>query len=300
MASLKGKIAKIADGQSDLGFDPMGTGQPMLANVPIEQIEPDPDQPRKDVGNIQELMASIKEHGILQPIILSIIAEDQFRLIAGERRFTAAKALGLETVPSLIRTIEEHRRLEVQLVENIHRKELNAIEEASAFQRLIDEFKLSQRQLAQRLGKSPASINQTLRILSLPTEIIDSVQTSERLSRSVLLEIAKLPTAKEQLDYWHQAMNGGITVKEARAKKTGEISAHSPRTRIPIKTVSAVVTVVFEREGVGTEEVRQALREALAFLDEEGEGGGSSGRSPSKSIANSDASSSKRARRGAS
>lgn len=263
MASLKGKIAKIAKGQGNLGFDPMGGDQPMLAYVPIEQIEPDPDQPRKDVGEIEELMASIREHGILQPVILSIVSEDLYRLIAGERRFTAAKELGLETVPAIIRTIEEHRRLEVQLVENIHRKELNAIEEANAYQRLIDEFKLSQRQLAQRLGKSAASINQTLRILSLPSQILDSAHTSERLSRSVLLEIAKLPDETEQLAYWAQAMNGGVTVKEARVKKAGGETESRPRSKFPIKTKAALVTVVFDREDVQPEEVREALSEAL-------------------------------------
>lgn len=270
MASLKRNIARIAKGQAGLSFDPTGSDQPMLAYIPVGQIEPDPDQPRKDVGEIEELMASIREHGILQPVILSIVAEDQYRLIAGERRFTAARELGLETVPAIVRTIEEHRRLEVQLVENIHRKELNAIEEANAYQRLINEFKLSQRQLAQRLGKSAAGINQTLRILSLPNQILESAETSERMSRSVLLEIAKLPTEQEQLAFWEQALNGGATVKEARAKKSGgEQQASRPRSRFPIRTKGALVTVLFDRDDVGPDEVREALAEALRFTKKE-------------------------------
>lgn len=269
MASLKKRFEKFGEEQADLGFDPMGGGQPLLANIPIEQIEPDPDQPRKDVGDLEEIKASIKEHGILQPIILSIVGDNRYRLIAGERRFTAASELKLPTVPAIIRTIEEHRRLEVQLVENIHRKELNAIEEATAYQRLINEFKLSQRQLAQRLGKSPAAINQTLRILSLPSEILDSAGSSSQLSRSVLLEIAKLGSPEEQLAYYHLAMNGGVTVKDARAKKTGESPPPKPRTRVPIQTTEALVTVVFEREDVSPQEVVDALTEALRAAKKE-------------------------------
>ncbi|HWD40383.1 MAG TPA: ParB/RepB/Spo0J family partition protein [Fimbriimonas sp.] len=270
MASLKAKFKELgSEGQNALGFDPLGGEQPLLANVAVSTIEPDPDQPRKDVGDLSELKASITRHGILQPVILSIVAEDQYRLIAGERRFTAAKELGLETVPAIIRTIEEHNRLEVQLVENIHRKELNPLEEASAYQRLIDEFKLSQRQLAQRLGKSPAAINQTIRMLSLPREILESVQTSERLSRSVLLEIAKLPNADEQLAYWTAALNGGVTVKEARAKKAGEPAPPKPHSKFPIKTKAATVTVSFDRADVDPSEVIEALSEALKIARKE-------------------------------
>ena len=270
MASLKSKFKELGERPADLGFELIGDEQPLLANVAVASIETDPDQPRKDVGDLTELKASITRHGILQPVILSIVAHEQYRLIAGERRFTAARELGLETVPAIIRTIEEHHRLEVQLVENIHRKELNPLEEAGAYQRLIDEFKLSQRQLAQRLGKSPAAINQTIRILSLPSQILESVQTSERLNRSVLLEIAKLASEDEQLAYWNAALNGGITVKEARAKKAGEPSLPKPHTKFPIKTRAAVVTVFFDRDDVTDEEVIDALAEALRIKRKEG------------------------------
>lgn len=262
MASLKKKFEQLATEQADLGFDPLGS-QPTFANVPTEQVEPDPEQPRKDVGNIEELKASIKEHGILQPIIVSIIGDERYRIITGERRYTAAKALKLETVPVVIRTVEEHRRLEVQIVENIHRKELSPVEEANAYRRLIEEFKLSQRQLGQRLGKSASAINQTLRILSLPEEILESDGTSDRLSRSVLLEIAKLDSAKEQLSYWRQALNGGITVKDARAKKTGSVGPTTLRAKFPFRTQSALVTVVFDKESATAEEIQAALKEAL-------------------------------------
>ena len=263
MASLKRKFEQLGEEQANLGFDPLGNDRPILANILVSQIEPDPDQPRKDVGNLDELMASIREHGILQPIIVSIVGDDQYRLIAGERRFTAARALKLETVPALVRTIEEHRRLEVQLVENIHRKDLSAVEEAGAYRRLINEFKLSQRQLAQRLRESPPPINQNIPVLRLPVGILESAQTSERLTRSVLLEIAKLETEEEQLRLWRAALSNGLTVKDARASKSGTDRPSTPRTKFPFRTESALVTVVFEKEEASPEEVQAALKDAL-------------------------------------
>lgn len=263
MASLKKKFQSIADGEVELGFDPLATDKARLADLPIEQVEPDPDQPRKDVGDIEDLKASIKEHGILQPCIVSVVAEDRYRLIAGERRFTAAKAIGLKTVPCIVRTVEEHKRLEVQLVENIHRKELSPVEEATTYKRLVDEFQLSQRQLATRLGRSPAAINQTLRILSLPAQILEGAQSNERISRSVLLEIAKLDTEAEQLKLYERAKDGLLTVKTAREKKAPDSKPPIARFRYPITTKSANVTVVFDRDEATLDEVESALSEAL-------------------------------------
>lgn len=172
--------------------------------------------------------------------------------------------MGLETVPCIIRSIEEHRRLEVQLIENIHRKELNPIEEATTYKRLMDEFQLSQRKLAERLGKSPAGINQTLRILSLPSIILDSVQTSEHLTRSVLLEIAKLETEEEQITYFNRAKAGMLTVQLARKeKKSGDEVVKPSKVKFPIQTKRAVVTVTFEQDSATQEEISEALAEAL-------------------------------------
>ncbi len=266
MARLKDRLSAAATESDSMQLPLLDEGAQRFANIPVEFVEPDPDQPRKHVGNVHELKASIAEHGIIQPIVVSPHGPEMFRIIAGERRFTAVKELGLPSVPAIIRTVEEHRRLEVQLIENIHRQELSPIEEAQAFQRLMDEFKLSQRQLAKRLGKSPAGINQTLRILSLSSEILDSVQTSERLTRSVLLEIAKLDTEEERLALWKQATMGGLTVKAAREKKaTPSGEEPKPKPRYGFKTASAIVTVVLEREDIQLPEyaVVEALSDAL-------------------------------------
>lgn len=265
MARLKDRLALAATGTDPRQEALLKEGNERFANVPVENIEPDPDQPRKHIGDVEELKASIKEHGIIQPIVVSPHGEEMFRIIAGERRFSAARALGLKTVPAIIRTVEEHRRLEVQLIENIHRQELSPVEEAGAYRRLMEEFQLSQRQLAARLGKSPAAINETVRILSLPDQILESVRTSERLTRSVLLEIAKQEDEAMRDALWRAALDGTLTVKAARQRKepATDSATHKPRTTIPFKTRTATVTVVFPSEDVSAQDVVDALSQAL-------------------------------------
>lgn len=264
MARLKDRLnAAAGPGNDDQQLPLLDESAVRFANIPIEFIEPDPDQPRKDIGNVDELKASIAEHGVIQPIVVSPHGTEMFRIIAGERRFTAAKAFGLKSVPAIIRTVEEHRRLEVQLIENIHRKELSPIEEATTYKRLMTEFKLSQRQLAERLGKSAAAINQTVRILSLPAKILEEASHGgENLSRSVLLEIAKLETEEEQLKLFDRAKKGLLTVKSARGKD-GVSPTPAPRAKYPIKTSNATVTVVFDAESATEAEIASALAEAL-------------------------------------
>jgi len=266
MARLKDRLATAAGIEESKGQSLFSETTQRFATIPIENVEPDPDQPRKNMGDIEELKASIAVHGIIQPIVVSPHGAESFLIITGERRYTAAKALGLESVPAIIRTVEEHHRLEVQLIENIHRQELSPVEEALAFKRLMEEFTLSQRQLAERLGKSPAGINQTLRILTLPNEVLESAQTSERMTRSVLLEIAKLETEEEQLALWKQAQFGGLTVKAARERKaspSGEFP--KPKARFAFQTPGAVVTVVIENEDEHAHaySVVEALTDAL-------------------------------------
>ena len=265
MARLKQRLAEAATGNEAQTDALLKEGNERFARVPIDVIEPDPDQPRKNIGDIEELKASIAEHGIIQPIVVSPFGTETFRIIAGERRFSAAKALGLATVPAIIRTIDEHRRLEVQIIENIHRQELSPLEEAFAYRRLMDEFQLSQRKLAERIGKSPAGVNQMLRILSLPGDLLESVQTSEHLSRSVLLEIAKQDSEEGARALWQAAIGGEkVTVKTARAKKVNaDTDISKPRTKIPLKTKNATLTLVFEQDSVSPQDVVDALSQAL-------------------------------------
>ena len=146
-------------------------------------------------------------------------------------------------------------------------KDLNAVEEAMGYKVLIDEYKISQSELARRLGKSVATINETLRVLSLHPDIIETFRTSERVPRSVLLEISKQP-AREQLALWEQAQRGELTVRKARELKTRDTERVYPY-RVSIPVGIATVTVTFGKDRASNEEVVEALRHATALFESE-------------------------------
>jgi ParB family chromosome partitioning protein len=269
MAQLSKRFQQIAQGEHRRSFDIFPKDESSYLQVPIDQIQPDRNQPRKDLGDLDGLKASIAIHGIMQPLIVSPNDIDRYTLIAGERRYSCARALGLETVPAIVRTVEEHQRLELQLVENLHRKDLNPIEEAGSYKRLMDEFGLTQDEVGRRIGKSQTSISETLRLLDLPDQIKAELRTSDKTSKSLLLEIVKQPeTVQHQL--WEEAKRGSLTVKKARQQKSAGRTAEAGKARPAqkeFKTQQAVVTVRFRKARVTQAEIRQALEEALAILD---------------------------------
>ena len=261
--ALKERLARQASGESQLNFDPAFQDEPRLVFVPLNCLEPDPQQPRKNLGDLTELAASIREQGLIQPLIVEAIALGRYRLIAGERRWAACRQSGLETVPCLVRTVAEHARLAVQLMENIHRQNLYPLEEAQAFRRLMTEFNLTQRDLAQRLGKSLTSINETLRLLELAPAVQADVRTSEQISKSVLLEIAKEPDAAAQQALLAQAQAGQMTVRQARTQKRNPSAAAPSPTTCTIKLADAQVVIRFQNGVATPERVKAALVQAL-------------------------------------
>lgn len=185
-------------------------------HVPPEHIAPNPHQPRQDFDHegLEELVASIKQHGILQPLVATR-AGGGFQLIAGERRLRAAKILQLPTVPILVRDVQRQQQLELALIENVQRQNLNSIEEAVAYQRLVAEFNLTQEQLAERLGKSRPAIANTLRLLNLPEEIQRAV-VSGKITAGTARVIAGLPS-DQQLKLFRKALRQSWTVRAVEA-----------------------------------------------------------------------------------
>lgn len=158
----------------DDSFDPTAKQDEQvskLRDLSLTQIQANPDQPRRnfDKDALDELAESIREHGVLQPIIVTP-AGDQYEIVAGERRYRAAKLAGLATIPALVRTITNQHKLELSLIENIQRRDLNVIETATAYLKLRDQFNLSQEEISRRVNKSPSAVNNTMRLLRLPKE----------------------------------------------------------------------------------------------------------------------------------
>ncbi len=192
-------------------------GQSVL-EVAVGKILPNPHQPRVDFSEdrLSELAESIREHGIIQPLIVTRRGES-FELIAGERRLQAAKRAGLDTVPVVVREAEEEDKFELAIIENIQRHDLNALEEARAYRRLIDEFHLTQEEVARKMGKSRSLIANTLRLLQLPVEVQRSLQEggiSEGHARAVL----SVAGTEKQLALFEAIVRENLTVREAEAR----------------------------------------------------------------------------------
>lgn len=183
-------------------------------------ISNNPMQPRKDFANqpMEELVESIKQYGIIQPLIVSPKG-DRFELIAGERRLRAAKMIGLDKVPAIARDAREQEKLEMALIENIQRENLNSVEQAMAFRRLIDEFNLSQEEMAKRVGKARSSVSNILRVLNLPEEIRRAL-IEGKITEGHAKLIAGLDSESRQSALFKKIIRNGLTVgdsiKEAR------------------------------------------------------------------------------------
>ncbi|RYG43843.1 ParB/RepB/Spo0J family partition protein [bacterium] len=174
-------------------------GTPVEATV--ESIVPNLRQPRTvfEDAPLKELAASIRQHGVLQPLVVRTVSEGKYELIAGERRLRAAKLAGLTTVPIHVRSADSLESLELALVENIQREDINAIEAARAYKRLIDEFGLTQEEVAERVRKARATVTNTLRLLKLPVEALEALENgaiTEGHARALLA----FPTVDKQID----------------------------------------------------------------------------------------------------
>lgn len=183
--------------------------------LPVGDIVPNSRQPRTffDDEALEELAASIREYGILQPLIVRPIAEGKHELIAGERRLRAAKLAGLTSVPVLVRSAGNQSSLELALIENLQREDINALESARAYRKLIDEFGLTQEQVAERVGKSRTVIANTVRLLRLPKKITDGLEKgliSEGHARALL----SFESEAHQLAVYDQILQRGMTVRD--------------------------------------------------------------------------------------
>jgi len=172
----------LGRGLSALISDSMDEQQgAQVREIPVTAIVANPYQPRTlfDPLKQEELVASIKEHGILQPILVRRVGHERYQLVAGERRFRAAQAAGLTVVPALVKEVEDRQQLEIAIVENLQREDIGVMEAARAYRRMIDEFQMTQETVAQRLGKSRSAIANTLRLLNLPEEVQDCIERGE-------------------------------------------------------------------------------------------------------------------------
>lgn len=208
----------------------------MLREIDINAIDPNPNQPRDswDLKELEELAASIKAKGVIQPIIVRP-SGGRFEIIAGERRFRAARLADLKAIPALIRKAGDDEMLELALVENIHRTDLNPIEKAKAYQAYIDTFNLTQQQAAERLGKDRSDIANTIRLLELPEEV-KQMLINGTLSMGHARAILALPTDELRKKLANRALAGRLSVRDVERLVKNYLSrAEKSSKPLPIK-----------------------------------------------------------------
>lgn len=192
-----------------------------VATVDLRNIQPNPNQPRKDFDedSLKELAESIRQQGIIQPIIVEKVF-DSYTIIAGERRFRAAKIAGLSEVPVIVRSFSEEEKLEIALIENVQREDLNPIEEAYAYKELMERNNLSQESLAQKIGKKRSTVANAVRLLKLPEDMQESIVSGE-LSAGHARAILSLVNPADQRILYNRIVMDALSVREAERQAAG-------------------------------------------------------------------------------
>jgi ParB family chromosome partitioning protein len=245
-------------------------GTPIGRLVPIDRIDPNPDQPRQVMGDLTELMSSISEKGVIEPLVVRQRGE-RYQIVAGERRYQAAVRIGLRELPVVIREVDDTEIIEVALVENIQRKDLGPFEEAEAMSSLATRCGYTHEDLAKRLGKSRTSITESLALSEMPTEVRNLCRLADISSKSLLLQVVRQQTPQKMIAFIEQLTRGGqagVTREQARkaaAKpKPGRPRAYVFQYRPSTKAFN--LKLQFRKSDVDREEVIEALEGIITEL----------------------------------
>ena len=197
-----------------------------ITRIKISSISPNPFQPRLDFDKepLVELANSIKEHGIIQPITVRKIGRNEFQIISGERRYQASKLAGIDELPCYIRIADDQHMLEMAIVENVQRKDLNAIEIALSYQRLIDECNLSQEELGKKVSKNRSTVANFLRLLKLPTEIQKSIR-DDKITMGHARALLALSNEKEMLITLNEILENNLSVRAVEEKRKFQVKS---------------------------------------------------------------------------
>jgi ParB family chromosome partitioning protein len=241
--------------------------------IPVDQIRPNPEQPRKALGDLRELTESVKQKGVLEPLLVRFVPrEDCYYIISGERRYHASRAAGLREVPCIEKVADDAETLEIALIENMQRKDLTPFEEADGLQRLSTEFEYTHEDMATKIGRSRSSVTETLSLRNIPEALRKKCVENGLNSKSVLLQIARQPTEKKMMEMLSRILQGGLTRDEARRerKENQEEGPHRPQPFIfhwQPENEAFRFRLQFKKSHVSKDELVRTLREILAQLE---------------------------------
>ncbi len=203
-------------------------GEPVGRIVPIEQLDPNPNQPRQAMGDLSELIASVTEKGIIEPLVVRQQG-NRYQIVAGERRYHAAVQAGLRELPVVIRDLDDAEVLEIALIENLQRKDLTAFEEAEALQSLAQQCGYTHEDLARKLGKSRTSVTESLSLNNIPDEVRKLCRLADISSKSLLLQVVRQGDPKKMLAMAEKITSQGGTTREALRKESAKPKPGRPR-----------------------------------------------------------------------
>ena len=240
--------------------------------IPTDKVRPNPDQPRKTLGDLRELTDSVREKGVLEPLLVRYVPrDDTYYIISGERRYHASKAAGLPEVPCIIKIADDAETLEIGLIENLQRKDLTPFEEADGLQRLADHFDYTHDDIARKIGRARSSVTETMSLHVIPSEIRKECIERGILTKSLLLQVARQPSEKRMQEMVHRIAQGGLTRDEARkARQQQTESAPRPQPFLfdyRAEDESFHVRVQFRKSQVSREELASVLRSILREIE---------------------------------
>ena len=247
-----------------------GAGAPVGRMIPIDKLAPNPLQPRVEIGDLSELVLSIKEKGVLEPLLVRPSdVGGRFMIISGERRYRASMEVGLAELPCIEMDVDDRAVAEISLIENLQRKDLTAFEEADGLLALAKRFGYTHEEIARKLGKARTSVTETISIASIPPDVREMCRRADISSKSMLLQVVRQPTDDDMREAVYKIGAAGLTRDQAREIRQGKpqkLSNYSYQCEDPDNEWS--LTIRFQRPEATKDELRQALRDALAGIDD--------------------------------
>jgi ParB family transcriptional regulator, chromosome partitioning protein len=245
-------------------------GPSLGRQIPIDEIVTNPDQPRRSVGDLTELKASIESKGVLEPILVRPLEDGRFRIIAGERRFRAAMEAGLAEVPCIELDVPDNEMMEIALIENLHRRDLHPFEEAMGYASLAERHGYTQQTIAETVGKSRVSITEAMSLLDIPEDLREKCRRADIEARSVLLEIAKLDD-RRAMEAAIEAVLDGSTRDDLRDVKkgvaSGKLKGRAFRFIYSPKDGPFKLNISFAKQRVQRAELIDALKDVIRQLE---------------------------------
>ena len=252
------------------------SGRHIGSMLPLELIEPNAEQPRTQLGNIEELAASVREKGVLEPILVRQIGSNRYQIISGERRYRAATLAGLDEIPAIELDVDDREQLEIALIENIQRKDLTPFEEAEGFALLQQKFGYTHEKISQVIGKSRTTITETLLINDIPDRIRVMCREAGISNKSVLVQVARAGS-EEAMEKLVRSVGAGELSRDELRKQTAAKpepkKAGRPKNYVfalKDKALPFTLNLAFKKPNVEKREVIEAVRELLRRLEREG------------------------------